>query len=280
LCKCNDKLAKEFKKEDVEVVIATMNRKSLDFLIPMFPFCHFSKFSILIINQTEENCLLTSEFASIRVINSFDCGLSKSRNLGLEKAKGNIVLISDDDEIFKKNFDLTLIKAFNAFPKAAVICFRLEKPDGTLFKKYCKKTKVNPSQLDLFSVFSPEMCINKAVVEASNVKFDTNFGLGSTFMMGEEAVFLTDLKLKKQEIVLVPNVIAVNPIITTTDKLDFEQKYYVQGAFFSRVLKKRYLKGLFLKLFFDIKQNKLKISQIPTAIRNATQGKNDFYNAC
>ena len=273
-------MAKEFKKEGVEVVIATMNRNSLDFLIPMFPFCHFSEFSILIVNQTKGHNLLTSDFPSVRVVNSFDRGISKSRNLGLERARGKIILISDDDEIFKKDFDLTLIKAYNDFPNAAVICFRIEKPDGTLFKKYCKKTKVRPSQLDLFSVFSPEICINKGLVEASNTLFDTNFGLGSTFTMGEEAVFLTDLKQKKLQIVLVPEVIAVNPIITTTDKLDFEQKYYVQGAFFSRVLKTSYFKGLFLKLFFDIKQNKLKIRQIPAALRNANQGKNDFYNAC
>ena len=116
MCKCNDKLDKEFKKEDVEIVIATMNRNSLDFLIPMFPFCHFSEFSILIINQTEENNLLTSEFPSVRVINSFERGLSKSRNLGLENAKGNIILISDDDEIFKKDFD-SIIKCLQRFSK-------------------------------------------------------------------------------------------------------------------------------------------------------------------
>ena len=101
--KCNDKLAKEFKKEGVEVVIATMNSNSLDFLIPMFPFCHFSEFSILIVNQTKGNNLLTSDFPSVRVVNSFDRGISKSRNLGLERARGKIILISDDDEIFKKD---------------------------------------------------------------------------------------------------------------------------------------------------------------------------------
>ena len=58
LCKYNDKLTKVFKKEDLEIVIATMNRNSLDFLIPMFPFCHFSNFPILIVNQTHENKLL------------------------------------------------------------------------------------------------------------------------------------------------------------------------------------------------------------------------------
>ena len=125
-----------FKKEDVEIVLATMNRNSLDFLIPMFPFCHFSEFSILIINQTEENNLLISEFPSIRVLNCFEKGVSKSRNLGLEKAKGKIILIADDDEIFKKDFDFIISNSYNKYPNATVISFRIEKSDGELFKKY------------------------------------------------------------------------------------------------------------------------------------------------
>jgi glycosyltransferase involved in cell wall biosynthesis len=268
-----------FKKEDVEIVIATMNRNSLDFLIPMFPFCHFSQFSILIINQTEENNLLISEFPSVRVINSFERGLSKSRNLGLENAKGKIILLADDDEIFKEGFDSIISNSYNKYPNATVISFRIVKPDGSLFKKYPIRTLENVNQLDLFNVLSIEISLNKAVFDTLNVKFDEHFGLGSNFVMGEEAIFLSDINNKKQQIIIESKVIAIHPAISTDDKLNFEQRYYVQGAFLSRVLKDSYLQGLFLKLFFDVKQSRIKIRQIPTAIRNANKGKNNFYNA-
>jgi glycosyltransferase involved in cell wall biosynthesis len=270
-------LAKEFKKEDVEIVMATMNRNSLDFLIPMFPFCHFSEFSILIINQTQENNLLTSNFPSVRVINSFEKGLSKSRNLGLEKAKGKIILLSDDDEIFKKGFDSIISNSYNKYPDTTVISFRIEKPNGTLFKKYPNQTIENISQLDLFNILSIEISLNKVAFDKSNVKFDENFGLGSRFVMGEEAIFLSDIKNENMQLIIEPKVIAIHPAISTDDKLNFEQRYYVQGAFLSRVLNASYLKGVFLKLFFDVKQNRIKINQIPAAIRNANRGRNDFY---
>lgn len=267
-----------FKKEDVEIVLATINRNSLDFLIPMFPFCHFSKFSILIINQTQENKLLISEFPSVRVINSFERGLSKSRNLGLENAKGKNILIADDDEVFKEGFDSIISNSYNKYPEATVISFCIEKPDGTLFKKYPNHTVKSPNRLSLFDVLSIEISLNKMLFDKLNVKFDENFGLGSHFKMGEEAVFLSDLKDKNQHIIIENKVIATHPAISTDDKLDHRERYYIQGAFLSRILNASYLKGIFLKLFFDVKQDKLKINQIPTAIRNANKGRNDFYN--
>ena len=115
MCKYTNKLTNEFKNQDLEILVSTMNRNTLDFLIPMFPFCHFSEFSILIVNQTQENNLLHSDFLSVRVINSFEKGLSKSRNLALKNAKGKIVLLTDDDVVFETDFQAKIIDSFNNF---------------------------------------------------------------------------------------------------------------------------------------------------------------------
>ena len=93
-----------YTKEAIEIIIATMNRDSLDFLIPMFPFAHFSDFSILIVNQTHENAILPSDFPTVKVINSFEIGLSNSRNLGLKNSQGEILILADDDEVFEPDF--------------------------------------------------------------------------------------------------------------------------------------------------------------------------------
>lgn len=269
-------MIKEFKKGDLEIVMATMNRDSLDFLIPMFPFCHFSEFSILIINQTSENKLLVSDFPSVRVVNSFEKGLSKSRNLGLQNAHRKIVLLADDDEVFKEDFESNILEAHNNFPEAASICFAIEGSNGLLFKKYPSQTKLQLNNLDIFNILSIEISLKKAVFDQLKINFDTNFGLGSSFMMGEEAIFLSDLKNQKQNIIIVPKVIAVHPAVSTDDKLNLEQRYYVLGAFLTRVSNYNYLKGVFLKLFFDIKQSKIKINQVFAALKSANKGKEDF----
>ena len=270
-------MTNEFKNQDLEILVSTMNRNTLDFLIPMFPFCHFSDFSILIVNQTQGNNLLVSDFPSIRVINSFEKGLSRSRNLALKNAIGKIVLIADDDVVYKKDFDETIVRAHHRLGEKAVISFCIEKPNGLLFKKYLVSTKTNLSLMELFNVLSIEISINKLVFDALQVKFDENFGLGSTFEMGEEAIFLSDLKEQNQQIGFVPSVIATHSEISSNEKFDFEQRYYIQGAFLSRVLKTNYFGGLITKLFFELKQKKLKWKQIPLAISNANQGKKEYY---
>jgi glycosyltransferase involved in cell wall biosynthesis len=276
LCKYTNKLTNEFKNQDLEILVSTMNRNTLDFLIPMFPFCHFSKFSILVVNQTQENILLFSDFPSVRIINSFDKGLSRSRNLALKNAIGKIVLIADDDVVYKKGFDTAIVQSYNQYDNKVVINFCIEKPNGLLFKKYLPNTKMNLSLMELFNVLSIEISINKSLFNALGITFDKNFGLGSEFQMGEEAIFLSDIKNKNQQIVFVPNVIASHPEMSSNDKFDFEQRYYIQGAFLSRVLKMSYFKGLTTKIFFDLKQKKLKLNQVSAAIKNANQGKIDY----
>ena len=269
-------MTNEFKKQDLEILVSTMNRNSLDFLIPMFPFCHFSDFSILIVNQTEENKLLVSDFPSIRVINSFEKGLSKSRNLALKNAIGKIVLIADDDVIYMNDFDTKIIQAYNQYDNKAVISFSIEKPNGLLFKKYSPNANKNLSLMELFNVLSIEISLNKLILDKLGITFDENFGLGSEFQMGEEAVFLSDIKNKNQQIAFVPSVIVIHSEISSTEKIDFSKRYYVQGAFLTKVLKEDYFMGLATKLFFDVKQKKLNLNQIPAAIKNANQGKMDY----
>ena len=269
-------MTNEFKNQDLEILVSTMNRNSLDFLIPMFPFCHFSDFSILIINQTSENKLLVSDFPSVRVINSFEKGLSKSRNLALKNAIGKIVLIADDDVVYKKDFDSAIAQAHNQFNDKAAISFCIEKPNGLLFKKYLPSAKTNLRLIELFNVLSVEISINKPIFDGLGVTFDENFGLGSIFEMGEEAIFLSDIKEQNQQIAFVQSVIAIHSEISSTDKFDFAQRYYIQGAFLSRVLKGDYFIGLATKLFFDLKHKKLKVNQISNALKNANRGKMDY----
>jgi len=277
LCKYSNKLTNKFKKQDIEILISTMNRSTLDFLIPMFPFCHFSDFSILIVNQTQENNLLISKYPNIRVINSFEKGLSRSRNLALKNADGKIVLIADDDVVYKKDFDEKIVQAHNQFENNAAISYCIEKPNGLFFKKYSKVAKMNLNLMELFNVLSIEISINKLVFDKLKVNFDENFGLGSKFEMGEEAVFLSDIHNQNRQIAYFPSVIASHSEVSSSEKLDFKKRYYIQGAFLTRVQKANYYFDLAAKLFFDLKQKKLKLNQISTAIKSANQGKNDYY---
>lgn len=265
-----------FKKEDVQILLATMNRNSLDFLIPMFPFTHFSNFSILVINQTTVNNDLVSQFSNVKIINSCEIGLSKSRNTALKNATGKIVLLADDDVVFKENFDEKLVQAYNKYPDSVVIAFEIENEQGNKYRKYPTKEMPLTGYFQFFNCLSIEISVNNKVFDKLNASFDENFSLGSEFKMGEEAIFLIDLYRKNQHIQFYPEAIVVHPLESTNDKLDFKDRYYIQGAFLFRIFDFGFYFQLPIKLFFDLKQKKIKFKQIPAAIAKAIEGKKKY----
>ena len=119
----------------LEILISTMKRSNLDFLKPMFPK-DFTNYNILIINQTEKGQELTSKYDNIRVLNSYEKGLSKSRNLALKNAKGDICLLADDDIKYVENFDNIIKNAFNTNKNFDVLTFMMSDFEGKLAKKY------------------------------------------------------------------------------------------------------------------------------------------------
>ena len=262
-----------YKETDIEILIATMNKDSLDFLNPMFSFSYFTNFSILIINQTIKEKLLVSDYPNIRVINSFEKGLSKSRNLALENAVKKILIIADDDVVYQNDFVAKIIIAYNKFPHATVINFCAINQNGASLKKYPTDSKKQLNAFDIFNISSIEMTINKERLDAVGIRFDENFGLGASFEMGEEALFLFDLKNENQQIAFENQIIVAHETLTSSDKKGMNERYYIYGALFTRVLNSNYTYWLFAKVFFDLKQNKLKLSSLYKALKSAKQGR-------
>jgi glycosyltransferase involved in cell wall biosynthesis len=266
-------LTESFKKSDVEILVATMHRDTLNFLAPMFSSAPFYNYSILIINQTTEQNILSSDYPSVRVINSFETGLSKSRNLALLNATGKLCVITDDDVEFKPDFDTHIINAFNQNRDAAVITFRTERALGVLYKKYPQQRKIATGKLERLNVMSIEMVLNTALVKS---RFNDNFGLGARFNMGEEAVFINDVYAADGKIIMEPQIIVTHIHEDTHQKTDVLKKYYTQGAVLNAVFKNNYLWWIFLKLCYELKNRQVTIKQVPLAVKVAIKGKNDY----
>ncbi|OXB05047.1 glycosyltransferase family 2 protein [Flavobacterium pectinovorum] len=265
-----------FNDTDVEILISTMNRNSLDFLLPMFPISHFSNFSILIINQTTSETILTSGFPNVRVINSFENGLSKSRNLAFENAIGKILVIADDDVVYQEGFIGKIINAYNKFPHAAVINFCAINSDGNLMKNYPSQSKKDLNTFDILNTSSIEITLNKSILEQEKIRFDENFGLGAIFEMGEEAIFLFDFKKKNKKLLFEPQIIVKHENLSSSDKKSIPERYYIQGALFTRIFKRNYIFWIFIKLFFDLKQRKIEFRNIKNALKSAKKGHQKF----
>jgi glycosyltransferase involved in cell wall biosynthesis len=227
-------LEEKYINEDLEIIVSTMNRNSLDFLIPMFPFSNFSNFSILIINQTNENNVLISDFFTVRVINSFEIGLSKSRNLGIENAKGKIVLIADDDVVFFEDFQKKIINAYNQNQNNTAICFQTITKEGDLYSNYPKKKKVLGNN-NLKKVLSIELTFKVEDLKKGNCVFNEFFGLGSNFQDSETFFFLRRIKYKGLNVLFVPVNIVIHESFSSSDDASSDRIIYARMAGFRKI---------------------------------------------
>ncbi|MEO8933950.1 MAG: glycosyltransferase family A protein [Xanthomarina sp.] len=178
----------EKSKLQLEVLISTTNKTSLDFVYKMFTNCDFSKFQILIINQTNKNNILISKNDNIRVINVTYFGLSKSRNLALKNAVGDICLFTDDDVVFDANFHITIVNAFSENKNAGLIAFKVHNREGEDYRSYPTRNK----RFNLKSIkglMSIEIAVRPKIILQKGIRFDERFGLGSLFETGEEYLF-------------------------------------------------------------------------------------------
>jgi glycosyltransferase involved in cell wall biosynthesis len=174
-------------KPTLEIMISTMNRSDLSFLEAMFPDMDLSLYSILIINQTKLNQDLVSTTEGIRVINSREFGLSKSRNLAIENAVGDILVIADDDIEYLPDFDKTILRAYKKYDQASLISFQFVDENDQLLKIYPKTEGYTTSTKRPLS--SVEITFRRKDVKEKGIRMNENFGLGTTFPSAEEQIF-------------------------------------------------------------------------------------------
>lgn len=219
-----------FSENDLEILIATKNRNNLDFLALMFPFEHFSKFNILVINQSNLTKLL-SDFENVRVINVDEKGLSKSRNLAIKNASKKICLIADDDVVYYSNFDNEIISAFNQNPKASIITFNHQR-EG-LDKPQNKSQKIfNHTLKTIWNVSSIEIAFQLKDIKENTIYFDENFGLGSYFETAEEYLFLRSAIKQGLSALFFPFVIVSHPLISSGENQGSDKILFARAALF------------------------------------------------
>lgn len=166
------------------------------------------------------------------VLDSSDRGLSRSRNVALEHARGDICLLADDDEVLAATYKDRIQNAFASNPRSDVIIFSVQNHDRVRKPPLSARTV---SRMQLMKVSSVQVAFRRAPVVASGVKFDTQFGAGSPFAMGEELIFLSDLRHAGLRISAVPLEVAhLEPSISSWFSGYDEAFFRSRGASFAR----------------------------------------------
>lgn len=212
----------------LEILIATVDRTSLDFLNVMFQNNKWSDYQILIINQTSKACILVSDDPKIRVINSYEKGLSKSRNLAIENAIEDICLFADDDVIYVENFEKNILESYANIANADFISFKTLTTTDRAYSNYPNEQ----STLNGFIkyVLSIEMTFRRSSIQNSKIRFNEQFGLGATFEDSENYLFLKDLIEKKLKLFFVPEYIVIHEPLSSSDAIGSDRFIFARSA--------------------------------------------------
>ncbi len=224
-----DKLFSE-NQIDFEILISTMDQTSLSFLEAIFPHHNLENLNILIVNQTKVGKELYSNQKNIRVINSYERGLSKSRNLAIQNALGKICLLADDDIEYLPSFENTVKKGFKENSKATVILFKIDTFTGEIYKIYPNTSKQLIRKKELRNASSVEIAFKRNDIVTNEITFNLNFGLGSQFPSGEEYLFLKDVFNKGLQICFENSAIVKHHFISSTSNLAHEKFIRTQAA--------------------------------------------------
>lgn len=196
----------------IEFLIATMNRTDAKFLDSIFQNIESKeKINGVVINQCSIDKLpqIESKYRNIKIISVKDKGLSKSRNLALKHATGDICVIADDDVVYKENVVETIKNSYEA-TDADVIKFQIETPEGEPYKKYSLKIRRENLRSSM-GTSSIEITFNRKSIVSKNLAFDERFGLGSTFKGSEDVIFLSDCIKHELRCFCVPKVMVIHP---------------------------------------------------------------------
>lgn len=142
---------------------------------------------------------------NVRFVTTDTTGASLNRNIALTYSKGDILIFSDDDQVFVDGYEQIIENAFNENPDADAIKFYCEStnPDRPLSYKGVKQT-IKASKKRIMSAGVHDLAVRKEFLEKSDIWFDNRIGPGRDFYCGEDSVFLNDLLKCKAKIYLSP----------------------------------------------------------------------------
>ena len=234
----------------IEVLVSTMYQKDRS-----LPKKMNIQTDAVIVNQCDEERFEEFDYNGhrIRMISTTERGLSKSRNMALSYAEGDVCLLADEDLCYDDGYAERVEEAFAAEPNADVMVFNARLVNaGERTWAYIEQHGEVPKNKYYSSV---RIALRLERIRQSEVRFNELFGAGATYTSGEESLFLRQARQKGLRVFQNTAMLSAVDCSASTWFNGFDEKYYFdKGAFLAAA----YGKWAFVyKWYFILKSRKI-----------------------
>lgn len=159
-------------------------------------------------------------------------GVGNNRNIALMNADAEICLLADDDIVYRSGYEEKIIEAFDSHPDADAIIFNI----STTTPEYGRNPTVIKRfrRLHLFDrnpYGAPRIAFRTDSIKKANISFSVLFGGGSTYIAGEDTIFITEFLRKGLKVYLSPIYIGdVSYAKSSSFSFDIREILYNRGA--------------------------------------------------
>lgn len=238
----------------LQVLVATMHRQDLSLAEKMNIRC-----DAILANQADRDEVLeqTTDYGRVKMITTTTRGVGRNRNIALQAADGDLLLLADDDVTYREDMPEQVIKAFAENPQADVLVFGMEMvKDGRVFE-----TRSDPHRrLQVWNAMkygTYRIAIRRTALEQAGIAFHESFGGGCPFSAGEDSLFLKACFDHKMKVYAHPYVLGTCRKDTSSWFVGYNEKYFYDKGVLVRHLfpSTAYLMALYFGAYFKRETN-------------------------
>lgn len=193
---------------------------------------------VVVVNQCDKDTVEEFDFKSkkgktchAKFINTTERGLSKSRNMAIDNAWGDICQICDDDETLPDNSEDFIVESYNQNKGVGVITFALSRLDT---KKSYPVARMSLGLKEILRTSSLQVTFSRNLLREAGIRFDEKMGSGTGNGGGEENRFLLDCRKAGLKMLYIPKVIATVNAGESKWFKGYTEKYFRDRGWTSR----------------------------------------------
>jgi len=235
----------------VQVLVATMHQTDFSLLDRM----HIGTDAV-VINQCDKNSYAEFDYRghTVRWIDTVQRGLSRSRNMALSYASGDICLLADDDIRYVDAYENLVLSAFSEEERCDIVVFNtyVENSNNASLRKPIKQSREAPRHAYYGSV---RLAFRLNSIKKHGLHFNDMIGAGTKYGSGEESLFLRECRRKKLRVFLNNAYIASVDYSNSCWFKGFNEKYYFdKGVFLAAAYGRQ---ARLYKLYFLMQSRKI-----------------------